>query len=78
MIKNEIDDFRNKFFESVIQAEKKKENDIKLKQSSCVHKYDILGSVNSYGYQERTCSKCGHTTIKSTPVWNNYNSCILS
>ena len=66
---NEIDKFRNDFFEKLIKEEKAKEAALMRLQANCVHKYDQLGHISGNGYQPRTCSKCGHTATKSIRVW---------
>lgn len=78
MIKNEIDEFRNKFFNSVIQAELDRNKQLKEIQSTCYHHYTILGTINQNGYQERTCSKCGVTAIKSLRVWEGTKQCTIT
>jgi hypothetical protein len=70
MIRNEVDDFRNTFFDKLIKEEKEKERALKLKQSNCFHKYDVDGLINEHGYQQKSCSKCGYSTIKNIKVWN--------
>ena len=69
MITNEIDEFRNNFFENLIKDEQEKERAIKLAQANCFHNYNIMGPVNGNGYQSRTCSKCGHSAFKNIRVW---------
>lgn len=66
---NEVDKFRNDFFEKLIKEEQEKERAKKIAQKHCFHNYNIMGMVNQNGYQERTCCKCGHNTIKSIRVW---------
>ncbi len=82
MITNEIDKFRNDFFEMVLQQEKDKEMKEKLTQTKCFHRYDIIGMTYGNGremYQERTCSKCQHSDIRSIKVWEGtkYGKCIM-
>ena len=62
MITNQIDEFRKQFFANLIQEEKEKEAQLKLKQSNCFHCYKE--SVDSYGYPCRMCSKCEHSTYR--------------
>jgi hypothetical protein len=69
MLRNEVDEFRNNFFDKLIKEEREKERSLKLAQSKCPHKYDVEGFINENGYQQRTCSKCGHSTIKNIRVW---------
>ena len=69
MITNEIDEFRNNFFEKLIKDEKEKEKALKLAQANCFHNYNILGQANEGGYQTRSCSKCGHSAFKNIRVW---------
>ena len=82
---NEIDKFRNDFFDKVIKDAKEKENAKKLAQKNCFHKYTITGPVAAVapsGYQERICSKCEHSAIKSIRVWqgssNGRSECIIA
>ena len=82
---NEIDKFRNDFFDKVIKDAKEKENAKKLAQKNCFHKYTItnpVAAVTPSGYQERTCSKCEHSAIKSIRVWqgssNGRSECIIA
>lgn len=76
---NEIDKFRNDFFDKLIKEEKEKEATILRQQSNCVHKYDRLGHPSN-GYQLRTCSKCGHSAVKSVRVWQGTENgtCVIS
>ena len=69
MYRNEIDEFRNKFFDKLIKEEQEKAAVLERKQAMCAHKYDILGPEDAGGYQLRKCSKCGHTATKSLRVW---------
>ena len=77
---NEIDKFRNDFFDKLIKEERQKEAELMRQQANCLHKYDKLGRPNANGYQLRTCSKCGHHAIKSARVWRGTEngSCIIS
>ena len=77
---NEIDKFRNNFFDKVIKDAKEKERVEKLAQKNCFHKYSIMGPITQAGYQERTCPKCGHSTIKSVRVWEGSKNgeCIIA
>lgn len=76
---NEIDKFRQDFFNKVIADEKEKERIIKEKQRKCFHTYNIMGLTGPNGYQERTCSKCDHSITKSIRVWQGSSSgtCIV-
>jgi len=69
MIKNEVDEFRNNFFNNLIKDEKEKEKAIQVLQTNCFHNYNIIGLLNEGGYQNRTCSKCGHSAFKNIRVW---------
>jgi hypothetical protein len=69
MYKNEIDEFRNKFFDKLIKEEQEKVAALERKQANCAHKYDIVGPEDAGGYQSRKCSKCGHMAMKSLRVW---------
>ena len=77
---NEIDKFRNNFFDKVIKDAKEKERVEKLAQKNCFHKYSVMGAITQAGYQERTCPKCGHSTIKSVRVWEGSKNgeCIIA
>lgn len=66
---NEIDKFRNDFFDKLIKEEKEKERAKILEQKNCFHNYNLRGILTETGYQERTCSKCGHSALKSIKVW---------
>jgi hypothetical protein len=70
MYRNEIDEFRNKFFDVLIKEEQEKAAALERKQAMCAHKYDIrYRVVDTPGYQTRKCSKCGHTATKAERVW---------
>jgi hypothetical protein len=77
---NEIDKFRNNFFDKVIKDAKEKERVEKLAQKNCFHKYSVMGPITQAGYQERTCPKCEHSTIKSVRVWEGSKNgeCIIA
>ena len=76
---NEIDKFRNDFFEKLIKEEKEKERIKQFAQKNCYHTYNIMGFVTN-GYQERTCCKCNHTVVKSVRIWKGTQNgtCIIS
>jgi hypothetical protein len=79
MIVNEIDKFRNDFFDKLIKEERQKEKDMKLKQARCNHNYNIMDNVTANGYQQRQCSKCYHTVTKSMKVWAAHGKqCVIS
>jgi hypothetical protein len=70
MYRNEIDDFRKKFFDKLIKEEQEKVAALERKQAMCAHKYDIrCRADNAPGYTTRKCSKCGHTATKAERVW---------
>lgn len=77
---NPVDKFRNDFFEKLIKEEKEKERALQMAQKHCFHNYNIMGITSNNGYQERTCSKCSHSTIKSVRVWQGSKNgeCIIS
>ncbi len=77
---NQVDKFRNDFFEKLIKEEKEKEKAIMLAQKQCFHKYNLMDNINRNGYQERTCSKCGHSALKSIKVWEGSKNgeCIIA
>lgn len=78
MIRNEIDDFRQQFFEKVIADEKQKEKEEKRIQAACFHLFNMHGPLMQNGYQERTCSKCGLTAIKRIQVWEGTKGCVIA
>ena len=73
-----VDRFRQNFFDTVIEIEKKKEQEEQLAQSKCFHSYTIIGNTYSGSYQHRICAKCGHSAVKSLKVWNGTKGCIIS
>lgn len=77
---NEIDKFRNDFFEKVIKEEKEKVRVRELAQKNCFHNYNIMALANANGYQERQCCKCGHSAVKSVRIWEGTKngSCIIA
>ena len=76
---NPVDEFRNAFFEKVIKEEKEKEEEERLVQSKCFHLYNIIDSTFiKKDYQLRTCSKCGHSMIRRTVIWEGTKSCVIS
>jgi hypothetical protein len=77
---NEIDKFRNDFFDKLIKEERQKEAELMRQQANCLHKYDQHGRPTANGYQSRICSKCGHHAIKSVRVWQGTQngSCVIS
>ena len=74
---DEINRFRQNFFDTVIEIEQKKEQEEKLVQSKCFHTYTIIGNTYSGTYQHRTCSKCGHSAVRTLKVWNG-TKCVIS
>ena len=75
---NDIALFRQNIFDTVIEIEKKKEKEALHIQATCFHNYSIIGNMYSDKYQHRTCSKCGHATVKSIKVWNGTKGCVIS
>lgn len=77
---NPVDKFRNDFFDNLIKEEREKERIKMIKQKKCSHIYNVMGILNNSGYQERTCSKCGHSDIKSVRVWEatKNGNCIIA
>ena len=77
---NEIDKFRNDFFEKVIKEEKEKVRVRELAQKNCYHNYNIMALANANGYQERQCCKCGHSVVKSVRIWESTKNgtCIIA
>jgi len=68
MIWNEIDRFRNEYFEKIIEEEKTKEREQLLKERNCLHLYNIEVSpakdLYIDGYVRLQCSKCNRTTVR--------------
>ena len=78
---DEINRFRQAFFDTVIESEQKKEQEERLLQSTCFHLYKIIGETyhrKRITYQQRACSKCGHTAIKRLEVWEGSKGCSIS
>jgi predicted nucleic-acid-binding Zn-ribbon protein len=76
---NPIDEFRNAFFQKVIDEEKEREAEEKRIQSKCFHLYNIIDETFiKKDYQQRTCSKCGHSMIRRTKIWEGTKTCIVS
>lgn len=77
---NPVDKFRNDFFEKLIKEEKEKEKAVIAAQKRCNHTFDILARPDTNGYQQRSCSKCGFSTTKSTRVWDatKYGQCVIA
>jgi hypothetical protein len=77
---NPVDEFRNAFFDKLIKEEQEKKRALELAQKNCFHNYNIMGIVNQNGYQERTCCKCGHSSVKSVRIWEGTKngSCIIA
>ena len=65
-----VDAFRNNFFDKLINEQKEKERQTKILQKNCFHNYVITNTTQNINYQERICSKCEHSAIKSVKVWN--------
>jgi hypothetical protein len=78
MIRNEIDDFRERFFQNVIEVEEQRQKEEKKKQAACFHLFNMVGPIAANGYQERTCSKCGLSAMKRLQVWEGTKVCIIS
>ena len=76
MIQNEIDKFRTIFFDKVIKEEKDRENALILLQTNCFHQYNIIDNTLNE-YQQRTCSKCGISSIKKIKIWEGTKTCII-
>ena len=77
MIRNEIDDFRQQFFQKVIEEEHQKQKEEKRVQAACFHLFNMIGSTSPNGYQERTCSKCGLSAVKRIQVWEGTKTCSI-
>jgi len=74
---NEIDKFRQNFFDKMIEEQKEKEIQQKHLQQQCFHQYELLEQYEN-GYQKKCCSKCDHSAIKHYRVWQGTKHCILS
>jgi hypothetical protein len=76
---NDVDKFRNDFFEKLIKAEKEKIRAEEQLQKNCYHNYNIMG-ITKNDYQERQCSKCNHKAIKSVRIWQGTKNgnCIIA
>lgn len=75
---DEINQFRQTFFDKVIETEKKKEQEERLVRANCFHVYKIIGDTydnRDITYQQRTCSKCGHSTIRRIELWGGPKRC---
>ena len=77
MIRNEIDDFRQQFFQKVIEEEQQKQKEEKIMQAKCFHLFNMIGPTMTNGYQERTCSKCGLCATKRIQVWEGTKGCAI-
>lgn len=77
---NQIDKFRNDFFDKLIKDEQEKIKIIELTQKKCFHNYNIIGLINTNNYQERQCSKCNHSALKSIRIWEGTKNgtCIIA
>jgi len=78
MIRNEIDDFRQRFFQNVIDTETQRQKEEQKKQAACFHLFNVIGPIAANGYQERTCSKCGLSAVKRLQVWEGTKVCTIS
>jgi hypothetical protein len=75
---NPVDQFRAAFFDKVIQEEKKQEEERRQAQAKCFHKYDMIEQTFANGYQQRSCSKCGHGAVRKITVWEGTKGCVIS
>ena len=80
MIKNEVDEFRNNFFQKLIKEEQDKIKAKELIQKNCFHNYESQDQQDQNRYQERICSKCGHSATKSVRVWEGtkHGNCTIA
>jgi len=77
---DEINKFRQAFFDKVIADEVQKQQEEKLLKSKCFHLYNIIEDTyenRNITYQYRTCSKCGHSTIKRREAWEGSKRCVI-
>ena len=58
MIRNEIDEFRRKFFEDFVRVEQEKANELKRVQRNCFHVYQVINGTIE-------CKKCGAFSKRS-------------
>ena len=73
---DDINKFRQAFFDKVIESEKKKEQEEKHRQTTCFHQYHVVESYHN-GYELRACKKCGHSAVKRQQVWNGTKGCLI-
>lgn len=73
---NDIDKFRNDFFDKILQQERENERILQEKQATCFHLYNIIDITLPNGYQKRTCSKCNHSDVKNIKVWMGHK-CLI-
>jgi len=78
MIRNEIDDFRQAFFQTIIDKEIEDTRLLKQKQRTCFHTFKATDPPNAKGYQTRTCSKCELSDCKKVTVWEGTKNCVIS
>lgn len=64
---DDIDLFRNQFYDKLIAEEQRKEQEQALIERTCFHKYDREIPSLLEGYRRFACSKCGRTTLRR---WN--------
>ena len=75
---NPVDEFRSNFFNNLVKEEKQKECAQKIAQRNCFHKYRPVDKMVN-GFQEVSCSKCGHTTNKLIKLAASHDKgCIIS
>jgi hypothetical protein len=78
MNQNPVDKFRAEFFEKIVKEEQAKEKAQQLAQKNCFHNFNLRGIITEGGYQQRTCSKCGLSALKSVRVWEGTKDCTIS
>jgi len=75
---NQIDQFRETFFNNLIEEAKKQEETTKIMQSKCTHHYNMILESYANHYQLRACNKCGHSAVRKLEVWEGTKNCVIS
>jgi hypothetical protein len=78
---NEVDRFRARFYDNLIEEEIKKERAFLKKQRECFHKYaDCTMAYDGLpvGYEERICLKCEHIIRKKITVKHTDSKCVIA
>jgi len=75
---NQIDEFRDKFFSNMIEEAKKQEEAKRMIQLKCTHHYGLILESYPNSYQQRACTKCGHSDVRKLEVWEGTKNCVIS